>query len=141
MVPEVGAHVADTEPAFAGLQVLWVVVGRLVEDIDLATQFGSHSRSESQSRTRPATDHRAQGRDVSSRLPAYLVQAQVSVPLGNSLSEAVRQRVQHAVVRVHGREPVLLQLVCNDTDQLLHPLVIVGPVTNNLERGSKRHTQ
>lgn len=66
-------------------------------------------------------------------LQAYLIQAQVSMPLGNGLSEAVRQGVQHAVMRVHRWEPVLLQLVCHDADQLLHPLVVVSPVTNNLK--------
>lgn len=36
MIPKIGADVAHTEPAFAGLQLLRVFIGGLVKHIDLA---------------------------------------------------------------------------------------------------------
>lgn len=52
----------------------------------------------------------------------------------NGLSEVMRQRVEHAVMRVDGRESVLLQLISNYGNQLLHSFIIIGPVTNNLKK-------
>lgn len=53
--------------------------------------------------------------------------------LGNCLAEVVGEWVEHAVVRVHRGQAVLVQLVSHDANQLLHPFVIVCPVANNLE--------
>ena len=63
----------------------------------------------------------------------YLVQTKVSVALGDGLAEAVGEGVEHAVVGVHRGQAVLVQLVGNDADQLLHPLVVVRPVANDLD--------
>lgn len=63
----------------------------------------------------------------------YLVQTQVAMALGNGLAETVGERVQHAVVRVHRRQAVLVELVGHDAHQLLHALVVVCPVTDDLE--------
>ena len=39
---------------------------------------------------------------------SHLIQAEVPVPLSNSLPEAVRKRVQHTMMRMHRGQPVLL---------------------------------
>lgn len=62
----------------------------------------------------------------------YLIQTKVSVSLGDSLAEAVRERVQHAVMWVHWGQTVLLQLVGHNAHKLLHPFIVVSPVTHNL---------
>lgn len=67
----------------------------------------------------------------------YLVQAKVSMALGDCLAEVVGERVEHAVVRVNRRQAVLVQLVSHDANQLFHSLVVVCPVTHNLEKGEE----
>ena len=57
--------------------------------------------------------------------------------LGYGLAEAVGERVQHAVVRVHRGQPVLVQLVGHDAHQLFHALVVVCPVTDDLGGGDR----
>lgn len=63
----------------------------------------------------------------------YLIQTKVSVSLSDSLAEAMGQRIQHAVMWVHGGQAVLLQLVSHNAHKLLHPFIIVSPVTHNLK--------
>ena len=60
------------------------------------------------------------------------------MPSCDGFSEGVRQRVEHAVVRVHGGQTVLLELFGYDGHQTLHPVFIVGPVTYNLHDEEKR---
>lgn len=60
--------------------------------------------------------------------------------LGNSLPKTVRKGIQHAVMRVDRRQPVFLQLISYDANQLLHSFIIVGPVTDNLEKGKIKRT-
>lgn len=67
----------------------------------------------------------------------YLVQAKVSVAFSNGLAEAVREWIQHTVVWVHRRQAVLIQLVSYNAHKLLHPLIIICPVTHNLEERQK----
>ena len=50
----------------------------------------------------------------------------------DALALFVRERVEHAVVGVHGRQAVLGQLTLDDLHQLLHAAVVVRPVTHNL---------
>ena len=54
--------------------------------------------------------------------------------IGNIAPHLVCQRVQHAVMWVNRREPVILQLISNNGDQLLHARVIVSPVTDDLQK-------
>ena len=54
--------------------------------------------------------------------------------VGDGLPELVRERVQHGVVRVHRRQPVLLQLVRHDAHQSLAPVRVVRPVADNLKK-------
>jgi len=65
-------------------------------------------------------------------LHTYLLQTESSVSGGNALALFVCERVQHAVVGVHGRQAVLGQLTLDDLHQLLHAAVVVRPVTHNL---------
>lgn len=59
--------------------------------------------------------------------------------LGYGLPEAVRQWIQHAVVGVHRGQAVLVKLVSHDANKFLHPLIVICPVTYNLEeRGKNR---
>lgn len=53
--------------------------------------------------------------------------------LCDGLAETVRERVQHAVMGMNGRQAVLLQLIGHNAHQLLHTLIIVGPVAYNLK--------
>lgn len=62
----------------------------------------------------------------------YLVQAKVSVAFSNGFAESVREWIQHAVVWVHWRQAVLIQLVSHNAHKLLHPLIIICPVAHNL---------
>lgn len=66
--------------------------------------------------------------------PSYLVQTQIAMSLSNSLPKAVRKGIQHAVMRVDRRQSVFLQLISHNANQLLHPFIIVCPVTDNLEK-------
>lgn len=54
------------------------------------------------------------------------------MPCCDALPQLVGQRVQHAVVRVHRGQAVLLQLVTNNRDNLEHTLIIVAPIAHNL---------
>ena len=66
------------------------------------------------------------------------------MPGGNALSLRVREWVEHAVVRVDGGEPVLLQLLLHHLYDLQHPGVVVGPVTDDLGgcvRGESNNTK
>lgn len=56
--------------------------------------------------------------------------------LCNGLAETVRQGVQHAVMWMNGRQAVLLQLISHNGHQLLHTLIIVGPVAYNLKHNT-----
>lgn len=59
--------------------------------------------------------------------------------LRNGLAEAVRERVEHAVVWMNGGQTVLVQLVSHDAHKLLHSLVVIRPVTHNLKERVKQH--
>lgn len=63
----------------------------------------------------------------------HLLDAEVGVAGRDGAPEVVAQRVQHGVVRVHGRQPVLLQLLGHDAHQLLHARLVVGPVAHDLQ--------
>jgi len=51
---------------------------------------------------------------------------------GDALALGMTQRVQHAVVWMDGRKSVLVQLILHDVDQLLHPSIVVRPITDDL---------
>ena len=63
---------------------------------------------------------------------ADLLDAELGVPVGDGLSEIVAQRVEHRVVRVNRRQPVLLELVGHDVHEGLHPGRVVRPVADDL---------
>lgn len=54
------------------------------------------------------------------------------MPLCNGLAEGMRQRVQHAVVRMHRGQTILVKLISHNAHQLFHSLIIISPVTDNL---------
>lgn len=59
--------------------------------------------------------------------------------LGYGFAEAVRQRIQHAVVGVNRGQAVLFQLVSHNANELFHALVVISPVTHNLRmQGGKK---
>lgn len=68
---------------------------------------------------------------------ADLLDAQLRVAVGDGLPEIVAQRVEHRVVRVNRRQPVLLQLVGHDVDEGLHAGRVVGPIADNLRQNSR----
>lgn len=39
---------------------------------------------------------------------SHLIQAQVPMPLSNGLPKAMRKRIQHTMMRMHRRQPILL---------------------------------
>jgi len=55
----------------------------------------------------------------------------------DALALGMTQRIQHAVVWVDGRQPVLIQLILYDVHQLLHPTVIVRPITDDLTQRNR----
>lgn len=71
----------------------------------------------------------------------YLLQAEVGVPGGDAFALGVCQRVQHAVVRMHRGQTVLLQLVLHNLHQLLHALVVICPITHNLHTPAQAHNK
>ena len=50
-----------------------------------------------------------------------LLQTQLSVSVSNLFAEFMRQGVQHGMVRMHARQPILLQLFSHDSHQGFHP--------------------
>ena len=64
----------------------------------------------------------------------YLIQTKVSVAFSYGLAEVVGERVQHAVVGVHRRQAILIQLISHNAHKLLHSLIIISPITNNLSQ-------
>ena len=52
---------------------------------------------------------------------------------GDALALLVRERVEHAVVRVHRRQAVLLQLFLHDLHQLRHARIVIAPVADDLK--------
>ena len=61
-----------------------------------------------------------------------LFEAECGVSSCNALPLMVAERVEHAVMRVHRRQAILLQLILNDLHQFLHTHVIAAPITHNL---------
>jgi hypothetical protein len=62
-----------------------------------------------------------------------LLNAQIGVSGGDKLAELVREGVEHRVVRVHRRQPVLLDLLGHDSNKFLHADVVVAPVAHDLQ--------
>ena len=59
------------------------------------------------------------------------------MPGRNPLPVLVREGIQHGVVRVHARQPILLQLVAHNVHDLLHPGVVVRPIADDLQTMSQ----
>ena len=85
---------------------------------DMHTHERTHTHTHT--RTHPHPSH------------THLFKAELSMPCCDALPQLVGQRVQHAVVRVHRGQAVLLQLVTNNRDNLEHTLIIVAPIAHNL---------
>jgi len=69
---------------------------------------------------------------------AHLLDAELGVSVSDGFPEIVAERVQHRVVWVDRREPVLLKLIGHDVHQRLHPCRVVGPIAHDLERDGSR---
>jgi len=59
----------------------------------------------------------------------------------DALALGMTQRVQHAVVGMDGRKTVLVQLILHNVNELLHPSVVVRPVTDDLTTTTHQHNQ
>ena len=57
----------------------------------------------------------------------------------DALALGMTQRVQHAVVGMDGRKTVLVQLILDNVNELLHPSVVVRPVTDDLTTTTTTH--
>ena len=66
-----------------------------------------------------------------------LLQTQLSVSVSNLFAEFMRQGVQHGMVRMHARQPILLQLFSHDSHQGFHPGVVVRPIADDLQTMSQ----
>ena len=55
----------------------------------------------------------------------------------NPLALDIGEWVEHAVVRVHGWQSVLGQLVIHQLHNLVHASIIVTPITDNLKHIQK----
>ena len=68
----------------------------------------------------------------------YLLKAEGGVASGNALALSMSEWIEHRVVRMNARQSVLVQLILHYVNQLLHPTVILRPVTDYLP--ATRHT-
>jgi len=59
----------------------------------------------------------------------------------DALALGMTQRVQHAVVGMDGRKTVLVQLILHNVNELLHPRIVVRPVTDDLTTTTHQHNQ
>ncbi len=62
----------------------------------------------------------------------YFLHAQLGVPGCDSFPLLMTERIQHGVMGMDGRKPLLLQLIVHNRHQLLHPLLVVAPVADYL---------
>lgn len=63
----------------------------------------------------------------------YFLQTECRVTRGDALALGVREGVEHAVMGVHAGKSVLLQLVLHYGHEALHPVVVVRPITRDLQ--------
>ena len=65
--------------------------------------------------------------------PADLVQGERGVARRNGFAHGVRERIEHAVMRMHGGKTILAQLMAYNGTNLPHSIIIITPIANNLK--------
>ena len=62
-----------------------------------------------------------------------LVQAERGMARRNGFAHGVRERIKHAVMRMHGGKTILAQLMAYNGNDLPHSIIIITPIANNLK--------